>query len=215
MRANLQVRRPPHACATASFEKKNLETAAVKCHYKLEIPLKVGRLRGFMGKRGPIPKPEWLKVIQGNPGKRTLPSDAAAAAGLPQVQPVETLDPPPHFNEELRLIWNRVCEVLAKVKALTVADQFPLVRYVELTYQYQKASEWMVQKGEGMVAYAIKGEDGKARSMRSMPQLDAMLKISNHLLRIEQHFGLTPSARANWLRPAGGSDGDYGPDPFA
>ena len=167
--------------------------------------------------RGVQPKPSWLKVLDGNPGGRPI--------GGMKVRPVEVLEPPEYFGDEQRAIWAKVCEVLRQVNALTPSDQFVLARYVELTWQYRMAERWMRDNSQGQVAYAVYKEgkpdlsieanrgDPKKKLMRStiLPQLRAMLEISNHLLRIEAHFGLTPSSRAAFGRLGGGSGGDDNP----
>ena len=160
-----------------------------------------------MGLRGAKKKPDWLAVLDGNPGKR------AVGRGL-KAPTTNAIEPPEHFDDGQRRLWANVCDVLAKVNALSIADQFALVRYVELLHEYRKAADWMAKQSDGNVVYPIRDKGGIVKSIRMLPQLKAMLEISNHLLRIEQHFGLTPSSRASIMRPDGSSDiGDI--DPFA
>ena len=162
-----------------------------------------------MGRRGPIPKPDWLKVLDGNPGKRP------AGRGLPS-KTVTTIPTPEHFNEEQQRIWKNVCDVLKSVNALAIQDQFTLIRYVELLTVYRKAADWMQRQADGNIVYPVRDKKGDVKSIRTLPQLKAMLEISNHLLRIEQHFGLTPSSRTMILRAGdNGAAPQFDIDPFA
>lgn len=53
-----------------------------------------------MGKRGPQPKPDQLKALEGNPGKRPINKEAPIADGRPEC--------PPQVGEYGRLVWERV-----------------------------------------------------------------------------------------------------------
>jgi len=48
--------------------------------------------------------------------------------------------------------------------------------------------------------------------MKMLPQLKTMLEVSNHLLRIEQHFGLTPATRGDILNAESKGEKDDGED---
>jgi P27 family predicted phage terminase small subunit len=163
-----------------------------------------------MGLRGPKAKPDWLKVLDGNPGRRPINEAALqkASGGAREI----ALDPPAWFDAEQREVWEKVCEVLGRVDALSVTDQFPLSRYVELLTMYRRASLGM-QSANGQVVYPIRDKNGTVKSIRTLPQLKAMLEISNHLLRIEQYFGMTPTSRAGFM--PNGDTGTLGIDPFA
>ena len=147
-----------------------------------------------MGLTGRPPKPDWLKAIDGNPGKRKLGGNADV---LPVAVPLSP-KPPEHFSGLHLEIWENVTHVLLQVKALELGDQFPLARYVEMLALYRKAADWMNKQADGNIVYPIKDKNGTVKSIRMLPQLKAMLELSNHLLRIETHFGLTPSARASF-----------------
>lgn len=175
-------------------------------------------LQPGMGKRGPQPKPKWYTDIVGNPGKRNRDEVMPAI-------PVEVIEAPRHFSPAHLELWDKLCKILGSVGGLTERDQLALARYVDFNVIYAKAREFLDRSADGKLEYPIKqtvrevGADGKVttrevvKSIRMLPQLRAMLEVSNHLLRIEQHFGLTPSSR---IGPAGSGDGgDSAPfDPF-
>lgn len=174
-----------------------------------------------MGLRGPAKQPAFLSIIKGNPGKRPI----REAPVTPGTRPVQTLPPPDHFDDDQKLLWNKVTHVLALVGALAIADQFTLARYVELLHQYNLAQhalrEYQKNPGtRGQLVYVLKGESietddegnttkrEKIKSVRLLPHIDAMMRLSTHLLRLEQQFGLTPSSRAMWGQPLGGLNGE-------
>ena len=162
-----------------------------------------------MGLRGPARKADYLKLLDGNPGKRPI------GRGL-HVPPTKEIEPPTHFDAEQLETWNDVTRTLSLVNGLVQVDRFTLERYCALLCQYRKAEIWMRDHSKGQVAYSITGPDTddptvkKIKNARPFPQLKMMLEISNHLLRIEQQFGFTPAARASW--GSGGNNGGSGAD---
>lgn len=160
-----------------------------------------------MGKRGPQPKPQWYRDLIGNPGRRQTEQI------LPDL-PVREIAAPERFDAEQRAVWVEVTSILSAVNALSLGDQLVLQRYVELVCVYRQAARWMKEQGNGNIVYPIKDKNGTVKSIRMLPQLKVMLEVSNHLLRIEQHFGLTPASRVQ-VGTSGGTApaGDH--DPFA
>lgn len=167
----------------------------------------------LMGLRGTYPKPDWLRVIEGNPGKRP-------PRGNDSSKLVESLAAPEFFNTEQTAIWNDVVHVLVRVRALTEGDKFQLERYVDFLYQYRLAADFMRQNSKGQIVYTVKGpvikdESGNSKretkQIKLLPHINAMLILSNHLCKIENYFGLNPSARANFGKPSSG-EGQH--DPF-
>ena len=58
----------------------------------------------------------------------------------------------------------------------------------------KKAQEFIAKNGD---TYRAKDLNGKEISEKSYPQVEIAMKLSEQLLRLEQHFGMTPSARSN------------------
>lgn len=161
-----------------------------------------------MGKRGPQPKPQWYRDLVGNPGRRQTV----------QILPdkiVPEIPAPPRYDAEQRAVWTEVTGVLSQVQALSLGDQLVLHRYVELLVVYRRAEAWMKEQGNGNIVYPIKDKNGTVKSIRMLPQLKVMLEISGHLLRIEQHFGLTPASRVHVGLTGGSATVSTDHDPFA
>lgn len=63
-----------------------------------------------MGRRGPLPTPNAVRVLQGNPGKRPLrPEPARTAAGV-------VLEPPAHLSAPVAAVWRELGDVLGPLQ---------------------------------------------------------------------------------------------------
>ena len=72
--------------------------------------------------RGRKPKPTTLKILEGNPGKRSLNEHE------PQVQ-AEIPECPEFLDDEARAEWFRMAKVLQDMGLLTQADRAALAAY--------------------------------------------------------------------------------------
>ena len=72
--------------------------------------------------RGRKPKPTTLKLLDGNPGKRTINDrEPAALAGVPE--------PPGWLDDEARAEWFRMVKMLGDMRLLSPADHAMLEAY--------------------------------------------------------------------------------------
>ena len=174
-----------------------------------------------MGERGPQPKPTALRILEGNPSKRSLNKFE------PKPNPVCSTPPPAYFSEYSKGCWNRAVEILGRIGVLTEADLPLLERYCDFLNDFRRAREflstveglWYPMYERDLNGEICKTKDGKPiiKEMKVFPQLAQKLRVSEHLLRIEQHFGMTPAARSR-IRLAPGTDPGATPpddDPFA
>jgi hypothetical protein len=58
------------------------------------------------------------------------------------------------------------------------------------------APEWVTGKARELDVLVIRDKDGKVKYMQSTPAATMFVKLAHSMLRIEQEYGLTPSARA-------------------
>ena len=160
-----------------------------------------------MGKRGPAPKPTSLRLLQGNPGKRPLNKQE------PKPEILKSKDPPNYFSDEAVEVWNRLVPMLARIGLFTEADYNTLVRYIDMLMLYDKAREEV--EISGATYTAINKQGGEYIAQR--PEVSIMRTCSEHLLKIEQQFGLTPASRTSIKVDLGsGADVSTGAeDPFA
>jgi len=138
-----------------------------------------------MGKRGPKPEPTVLKLAKGNPGKRPI--------NKKEPKPEATgIEPPAYLDGESLKKWDSVVPGLIKTGVMTKADVETVARYCAMWEQWVK---YLEQCRRGLDVLVIKDENGKVKYMQSSPAATMQMKLATAMLKIEQEFGLTPSAR--------------------
>ncbi len=75
---------------------------------------------------------------------------------------------------------------------LTRIDGNALARYCRLSTRWRKAEDFIAQHGE---VYPLKDENGRVKCLQQFPQVASANKLAQQLTRLEQEFGMTPSAR--------------------
>src|SRR5210317_960083 len=141
--------------------------------------------RKSMGKRGPKPQPTVLKLARGNPGCRKL-NDAEPK---PKADKIE---PPKYLTGESLKCWKVITPGLIATGVMTEADVPTLARYCTMHEQ------WLLYLAEvraGNDILVILNDDGSVKYQQSSPAATMQQKLATSMLRIEQEFGLTPSAR--------------------
>ena len=146
-----------------------------------------------MGRRGPRKQPTQIAIARGNPGKRPLNHN--------EPQPPDGEIVPPSFVVGKSLDkWNEVLPKLQAMRVMTPADAETLGRYCVYHEQFVKYAD---QMRRGLDVLVIKDKDGKVKYVQSTPAATMFVKLGQSMLRIEQEFGLTPSARAGIEVPFG------------
>ena len=140
-----------------------------------------------MGKRGPRPQPTNLKILRGNPGKRSLNKKEP----LP---PTNGVNMPPHLGDLAAARWAEVLPMLQAVKVMTQADVEALARYCD-TYEWWLATRAKLKK-EGDT-YPIINDKGEVKYIAQRPEVSIAHKLAQQLRQLEQDFGLNPSARTS------------------
>lgn len=109
------------------------------------------------------------------------------------------------------MVWKQVLEALAPFKMLANADRFALERYARMFVRWKRAEEFIAQYGE---KYPIKAtnEAGETyiKCFVQFPEVAIAHRLSAALLKIEQEFGMTPSARSRITVPEQKSKEDNG-----
>lgn len=88
--------------------------------------------------------------------------------------------------------WNEVVPKLLGMGVMTNADIDTLARYCTMHEQFVK---YLEQVRRGLDVLVIRDDAGKVKYMQSTPAATMLTKLAASMLRIEQEFGLTPSAR--------------------
>ena len=130
---------------------------------------------------GRKPKPTALKQLEGNPGKRKLPTEEPKLApALPS--------PPKELTAAAKREWKRVGPELFAAGILTNADRAALAAYC------QSWADWVT-------ARANLDKDGWTKLSETGYEMQSpWVSIANramaNYIKVAAEFGLTPSARA-------------------
>lgn len=140
-----------------------------------------------MGKRGPQPKPDQLKKMEGNPGKRALNEDAPVATGTP--------DRPDHLSDYACEVWQRIAESMPP-GLYAKCDTELLTAYCEAADLFRRAV--LAVREEGEVATGSNG------APYQNPWVSIQNKQAQLLATLGSRLGLDPAARSNLKLPSQG-----------
>lgn len=138
-------------------------------------------------------KPTYLKVLQGNPGKRALPKG--------EIKPLTTLpEPPEHLNEDGMREWQRIVGELNALNVLTGMDWQSLSIYCTAFQLWVDAIRNVKDKGSMVLS-------SKGFPLQN-PYLAVVNKQAEIMLKMSSEFGFTPSARARMGMAADRAESD-------
>lgn len=161
------------------------------------------------GSRGPLPKPAALKVLEGNPGKRSL----NLADGInPRV---EIPSAPKHLGQEARKEWKRITPLLEELGLISGLDRAALALYCQAVGRLSELEIAFNGKVALAVATGMSYPDAVFFASYSttpsgyQQQSVIVQLISQHRLQVHRHlmhFGLSPAARgrvqpSNYVQP--------------
>jgi len=131
--------------------------------------------------KGRKPKPNAMKALAGNPGKRELNQDEPRfEAGIP--------DPPAFLNKEAKVEWDRVAVELYAKGVLAKVDRAALAAYCRWWAVFAKASEEL--DNFGLMQTAQSGYEAPSGWLALMKQ------ASEQMHKFATEFGMTPSSRS-------------------
>ena len=141
-----------------------------------------------MGSRGPTPTPTKKLGLRGSWRAGTRPGEPMPEAVAP-TKPVG-------LSPAAAAVWDDTIPQLDAAGMVTVVDGRTFARYCELFGMWEELLAFLKKSGH---AHPIKNTKGEIVGVRPYPQLRMALQFSEHLLRLEQNFGMTPAARARLL----------------
>jgi P27 family predicted phage terminase small subunit len=97
------------------------------------------------------------------------------------------------LSDDAAEYWDALAPMLARMNLLDRIDEKALARYCQTWSHWRKADAFIAKNG---LHYVIKDNNGNAKYVAQFPEVAIAGKLSMQLLRFEQEFGLTPSARA-------------------
>ena len=142
---------------------------------------------------GRKPKPTHLKLIEGNPGKRSLPQSEPVPR---EAFPVKPKFARPAASE----CWDRVVVELEAMRILASVDRDALQVYCEAY------GTWLVANRRAARSLLVNRGSKSNPVWVSNPAWRIARDAASLMLRIGEAFGLTPSARSRIEAP--GVDGD-------
>lgn len=137
-----------------------------------------------MGLRGPRPLTSEVLEARGSWRAHANRAQPEAPPGRPSC--------PAWLDLDAKRAWRRIIRHLEFMRILSPADRHALARYCQLWSRWKKAELFLQKYGE---TYPLKGENGEIKCFMPWPQVAIAGKLAQALTRLEQEFGLTPSAR--------------------
>lgn len=140
-----------------------------------------------MGRRGPRPLPTEELKARNSPlaTKKRRAREAKGPEGAPTC--------PSWLDADAKRAWKQLVPMLDSMRVLTKIDGNALARYCRTWSRWRKAEAFIDEHGE---MYPLKDESGRVKYMQQWPQVAISHKLALQLTRLEQEFGMTPSARS-------------------
>jgi P27 family predicted phage terminase small subunit len=134
---------------------------------------------------GPRPTPTHLRLLRGNPSKRSVNRNEPQ----PPIPP-EVPEPPDFLLPVAKDEWWRCAESLHRLGLLTLVDIAPFAAYCQAYARWQQAEELLTAMGQG--AMLVRTATGGAVQN---PLLRVAFTAASDMVRYAAEFGLTPAAR--------------------
>lgn len=145
-----------------------------------------------MGRRGPRPTPTPILALRGSTlsTRSRREREVKGPDGVPRC--------PDWLDENDRAAWKQLVPQLQAMGVLTRIDGNALARYCRLWSRWKKAEAFIAEKGE---MFPIRDDDGRVKCFAQWPQVGIAHRLASQLTRLEQEFGMTPSARSRIQLP--------------
>ena len=133
-------------------------------------------------------KPAALKVLEGNPGKKRIPTEPIPPVGMPTL--------PEFLDEYAKTEWDRIVDGLYAMKVLAEIDQQVLAAYCTAYSRWRHAEEELqalvINGGviAGLVHKTISG------NYIQQPLIGIANKAAADMVRYASEFGIGAAARA-------------------
>ena len=159
-----------------------------------------------MATRGPKPTPTHLKLVRGNPGKRSLPKKGAE---IPVV--IEVVQPPAFLSDDAKLEWGRMIDTLVTLKLVSALDRAALGAYCQAYGRWAQAERALAAMRERDPHSAGLLVKTTGDNIVQNPLVGVANKAMADMVRYAAEFGMTPSAR---VRLTGAGAGGAQANPF-
>lgn len=141
-----------------------------------------------MGRRGPPRTSTEVLKQRGSPLAKEREAEQRAAPqpgrGIPEM--------PAGMDPAARAIWRRLAPALDEMGVLTTNDGDLLGRYCVTLARWRKAARVLQTKGETYDTLSTKGHP----LVKPRPEVNIVRSLGIELLKIEDRFGMSPTARS-------------------
>jgi P27 family predicted phage terminase small subunit len=137
-----------------------------------------------MGKRGPLPLPRAILEARGTARPSRSSANEPKAVGSPKL--------PKDLTPDAKKEFKRLVKMLSAMGVVGAIDGNALERYVRTWLQWRVALQMIERTGPVL---AVKDSEGKPKFKRS-PYVEVAATLASQLDKLEQAFGLHPSARS-------------------
>lgn len=134
---------------------------------------------------GPQPKPTYLKILEGNPGKRKLNRREPRFSS-------DGLTCPKWLKGDARREWQRLVPMLKRQGVATTVDRAVLAGYCQSYARWKQAEEIIDRCGMVM---EFQREDGSTY-MQQRPEVSIAQKSFQLMLQASARLGLDPASRS-------------------
>jgi P27 family predicted phage terminase small subunit len=139
--------------------------------------------------RGRKPKPTYLKLLNGNPGKRPLNEHEPKPKPEIPVAPAE-------LSADARLEWDRVAAELSRLGTLTVVDRAALAAYSQAYGRWVQAERGIAQMAErDQLTHGLMIKTTNGNAIQN-PLVGMANRAMADMVRYATEFGMTPSSRS-------------------
>jgi len=146
-----------------------------------------------MGRRGPPPTPTATLAKRGSWRAKRRTAEPPA--------PREAPEPPAWLTKPELPIWRDVLAKLSEIGTLSRVDAATIARYVRALLRWRRNSDALLaldKQGNPLgEVIAVRDDAGNLKYLQQTPHVAIVNNLEAILLRLEQQFGLTPSARAS------------------
>jgi P27 family predicted phage terminase small subunit len=100
------------------------------------------------------------------------------------------------MDRKSQTLFRKKVAQMAEVGTMTAHDVEALARYCRLYTRYRAAEEYLMRHGSTLDSYIL-DKEGNAflAGVKIRPEAQLANTLAAELLRLENHFGFTPSAR--------------------
>ena len=146
-----------------------------------------------MAQRGRKPKPTAVKVLEGNPGKRSLNT----AEPKPDKKAPRC---PAWLEDEAKKEWKRMAKQLEHLGILTEIDMAAFAGYCQAYARWKAAEEFISKHGA-----IVKTPSGY---WQQVPQVSIAQQYFKQMGKFCEQFGLTPASRSRIVSDSGTDNSD-------